>query len=176
MIKVVIVEDDLMIADMAKETLIAAGYEVSGIASTVTEAVVLCRRQKPDLAVIDVRLDDKSLADRSLGTDIVARLMSMGQLGILYASGNLTSAMMTVMGGHACLAKPYTCDDLVRALEIVSEIVATGTASPPFPRGFQVLPPTTCRTSGDRAFRPEARSAAKRSASSVGPQAREAIF
>jgi ActR/RegA family two-component response regulator len=143
MIKVVIVEDDLMIADIAKETLIASGYEVCGIARTVSEAVVLCRRRKPDLAVIDLRLDDRSLAEGWLGTDVVARLGSMGQLGVLYASGNLTSAMMTVIGGHACLAKPYSSADLVRGLEIVAEIVATGTASPPFPRGFRVLPRTS---------------------------------
>jgi hypothetical protein len=51
--------------------------------------------------------------------------------------------MMTVIGGHACLAKPYSSADLVRGLEIVAEIVATGTASPPFPRGLRVLPSTT---------------------------------
>jgi CheY-like chemotaxis protein len=147
MSKVVIVEDDLMIADMAKETLLGCGYDVCGIARTVSEAVALCRRHKPDLAVIDVRLDDMALADRSLGTDVVARLGSMGQLGVLYASGNLTSAMMTIIGGHACLAKPYASDDLVRALEIVAEIVAAGTASPPFPRGFRVLPPPTTTAS-----------------------------
>jgi len=49
--------------------------------------------------------------------------------------------------GDACLAKPYRSVDLVRGLEIVSEIIATGTALPPFPRGFQVLQPA--RPSGD---------------------------
>jgi CheY-like chemotaxis protein len=145
--KVVIVEDDLMIADMAKETLLGCGYEVCGIARTVSEAVALCRRRQPDLAVIDVRLDDMARADGSLGTDVVARLGGTGRLGVLYASGNLTSAMMTVIGGHACLAKPYASEDLVRALEIVAKIVATGMASPPFPRGFRVLPPPTAATS-----------------------------
>src|ERR1700686_69905 len=131
MIKVVIVEDDLMIADMAKETLVEYGYEVCGIARTVTEAVVLCRRRKPDLAVIDVRLDDGWLTDGWLGTDVVARLSDMGRLGILYASRNLPPPMMPVIGGPACLAKPYSSADLVRGLEIVAQIVATGTASPP---------------------------------------------
>jgi hypothetical protein len=51
--------------------------------------------------------------------------------------------MMTVIDGDACLAKPYRFADLLRGLEIVADIVATGTASRPFPRGFQVLPPAT---------------------------------
>jgi hypothetical protein len=45
--------------------------------------------------------------------------------------------------GHACLTKPYSSADLLRGLELVAELVGTGAASPPFPRGFQVLPPET---------------------------------
>ena len=138
MLKVLIVEDDLMIADMAEEILVEHGYEVCGIARTVAEAVALGQRHKPDLAVIDLRL-----ADGGLGTEIVPQLSGPGPLGVLYASANLTRAMMTVIDGHACLAKPYRSADLLRSLEIVVEIVATGTASEPFPRGFQVLPLAT---------------------------------
>jgi CheY-like chemotaxis protein len=135
MLKVLIAEDDLMIADMTEAMVVECGYEVCGIARTVAEAVALCRRHKPDLAVIDLRL-----ADGGLGTEIAAQLGSHGKLGVLYATGNVSHAMLTTADGHACLAKPYRSGDLQRSLEIVAEIVATGTASPPFPRGFQVLP------------------------------------
>ena len=39
--KVLIVEDDLMIANAAEEALVERGYEVYGIACTVAEAVAL---------------------------------------------------------------------------------------------------------------------------------------
>ena len=55
MLRVLIAEDDLMIADMVEEILILHGYEVCGIARTVSEAVELGRRCEPDLAVIDLR-------------------------------------------------------------------------------------------------------------------------
>ena len=135
MLKVLIAEDDLMIADMAEEFLVEFGYEVCGIARTVAEAVALGRRHRPDFAVIDLRL-----ADGGLGTEIAARLGAHGKVGVLYATGNVSHDMLTTADGHACLAKPYRATDLRRSLEIVAEIVATGTASPPFPRGFQVLP------------------------------------
>ena len=45
--KVLIAEDDLMIADMIEEILVNDGYEVCGIARTVGEAVELGRRHKP---------------------------------------------------------------------------------------------------------------------------------
>jgi response regulator of citrate/malate metabolism len=41
MLKVLIAEDELMIADMAEETLVKHGYEVCGIARTVAGAVRL---------------------------------------------------------------------------------------------------------------------------------------
>jgi DNA-binding response OmpR family regulator len=136
MLKVVIAEDDLMIADMAEEMLVEYGYEVCGIARTVAEAVALCRLHEPDLAIIDLRL-----ADGGLGTEIAAQLGGLAKLGVLYASGNVSHVMMSAANGHACLAKPYRSADLLRGLQIVAEMVATGTASQPFPRGFQVLPP-----------------------------------
>jgi hypothetical protein len=48
--------------------------------------------------------------------------------------------------GDACLAKPYRSADLLRGLEIVAEIVATGKAQPPFPPGFQLLHPAAAQS------------------------------
>jgi hypothetical protein len=111
---------------------------VCGIARTVTDAVALGRRHKPDLAVIDLLL-----ADGGLGTEIVSQLSELGPLGVLYASGNITDSMMAVIDGHACLLKPYRDTDLVRGLEIVVEIVANGSTSQPLPHGFRLLPLAT---------------------------------
>jgi len=41
MLKVLIAEDELLIADLLEEALVANGYEVCGIARTVDEAVAL---------------------------------------------------------------------------------------------------------------------------------------
>ena len=136
MLKVLIAEDDLMIADLAEEILIEHGYEVCGIARTVAEAVAMGQLHKPDLAVLDLRL-----ADGGLGTEIAAQLGPDLRLGVLYATGNVARVMLTATNGDACLAKPYRSADLLRGLEIVAGIVATGTALQPFPRGFQILNP-----------------------------------
>jgi DNA-binding response OmpR family regulator len=82
-LKVLIAEDDLMIADMVEQILVDAGYEVCGIARTVAEGVGLGRRHKPDLAVLDLRL-----AGGGLGTEIAAQLCGLGKLGVLYLSAN----------------------------------------------------------------------------------------
>ena len=80
--KVLIAEDDLLIADMVEEVLVDAGYEVCGIGRTVAEAVALGRRHRPDFAIIDMRL-----ADNGIGTDIVVELGMLGRIGVLYATG-----------------------------------------------------------------------------------------
>jgi DNA-binding response OmpR family regulator len=131
---VMIAEDDLMMADMLEDVLVAGGYEVCGIARTVEEGIELGDRCKPDLAVLDIRL-----AGGGLGTDIATRLHSRGGIGILYASGNSSQMGLTKDDGEALLRKPYRPDDVVRALKIVEQIVNTSEASQPFPKGFSVL-------------------------------------
>jgi DNA-binding response OmpR family regulator len=135
-LKVLIAEDDLMIADLAEDILTDKGYEVCGIARTVAEAVALAQLHKPDLAVLDLRL-----ADGGLGTEVAAQLLPLGRFGVLYATGNISQVVLTTANGDACLSKPYGSADLLRALEIVAQIVATGKALPPFPQGFQILHP-----------------------------------
>jgi CheY-like chemotaxis protein len=137
-LKVLIAEDDLIIADLAEEILIDEGYEVCGIARTVTDAVALAHQHKPDLLILDLRL-----ADGGLGTEIAAQLLPLGRLGVLYATGNISQIALTTVNGDACLSKPYSSTDLVRGLKIVTEIVANGKASSSFPKGFQVLHPAT---------------------------------
>jgi CheY-like chemotaxis protein len=142
-LKILIAEDNLMIADMAQDFLAGSGYEVCGIARTVGEAVTLARHHHPDLALIDLRL-----ADGGLGTEIAAQLSPFVDLGILYATGNISQVRLTTDDGHACLIKPYSASDLIRGLELVSGIVANGTAMAPFPRGFHVLPSPAAGTMG----------------------------
>jgi two-component sensor histidine kinase/ActR/RegA family two-component response regulator len=134
LLNVMIAEDDLLMADMLEEILVANGYEVCGIARTVDSAVALGERYKPALAILDLRL-----ADGGLGTDIAARLDRHDRPGILYTTGNVAQSVLTKADGEACLGKPYRPEDVVRALKIVEQIVSTGDAPQPFPKGFYVL-------------------------------------
>jgi DNA-binding response OmpR family regulator len=133
MTKVLIAEDDLMIADMIEASLLENGYEVTGIARTVAEGVMLGRENRPDFAILDMRL-----ADDGLGTEIEAQLRDGPRIGILYASGNINH-VIRLADHDACIAKPYPTRDLLNALKIVEQIVGDGIVSLPFPRGFQLL-------------------------------------
>ena len=141
MLKVLIAEDQLLIADMLEEALLASNYEVCGIARTTDEGVALGEIHMPDLAVLDVRL-----AHGDRGTDIARRLNSRGKFGVLYATGDdARHSTLTLADGDASIAKPYRPEDVVRALAIVREISTTGMASRPFPTGFRLLSPLDVR-------------------------------
>jgi two-component sensor histidine kinase/ActR/RegA family two-component response regulator len=134
MLKVMIAEDDLVIADMLEEFLEDAGYEVCGIARTVAAGVALAKCHKPDLALLDLRL-----SNGGFGTEVAAQIDRTGGVGILYVTGNASQIKLTKDDGDARLDKPYRPADVVRALEIVEEIKTARKATLPFPRGFHLL-------------------------------------
>src|SRR5450755_2508761 len=137
MTKVLIAEDDVMIADMVEELLSRSGYQVCGIARTVDEGVALAELHMPDLAIIDVRLGDDGL-----GTDICARL-DRSWTGVLFATGNIDQIINST-DGDACISKPYRSRDLLRGLDIVraihrAEIPAQRLPPGILPLGFHLL-------------------------------------
>lgn len=136
MLKVLIVEDDLMIADMTEAFLTESGYAVCGIGRTVEQALALAAEHLPDLALIDLRL-----SDGELGTDIAPQLQKRKRTGILFASGNATQFNLTSEDGDGCLVKPYLTRDLLSSLSIVTDIVTTGSTTQILPRGFKILKP-----------------------------------
>jgi DNA-binding response OmpR family regulator len=130
---VLIVEDDLTIADMLQEVLEAEGYRVSGIARTVDAAIELIELHQPDFAVIDL-----CLADGGLGTDVGAYLRATTKVGILYSTGNDSNAL-TVHLGDAVMTKPYRLTDVGYALKILSDLAETGQTRSKWPRNFRLL-------------------------------------
>ncbi len=144
---ILIAEDDLLVADMLERTVDEAGYQVCGIARTVSEGVVLGQLHRPELAIIDVRL-----AEGGFGTEIVARLrVCLPGLGVLYATANAGSVRLTSDDGHACLGKPYSGPGIVQALKLVERLVGGDPAVPPFPVRFAFLaaPPRPDDSCGD---------------------------
>jgi DNA-binding NarL/FixJ family response regulator len=56
-VRLLIVEDDFLVADELEHTLTNAGYEVVGVAASADEAVELTRTHDPAVVIMDVRLN-----------------------------------------------------------------------------------------------------------------------
>ena len=115
--RVLIVEDDALIALDVREALLAAGYEVCGMATSEDEAIDEARRTHPDFAVVDVNLapgDGRS----------VARALSEVHTAVLFATGQCDDVRrLNGAGAIACLPKPYNAADVPRALRAVANLV-----------------------------------------------------
>ncbi|WP_428485574.1 response regulator [Rhodopila sp.] len=136
--KILVAEDDFMLADFLEEALVEQGHDVCGVASNVRDAVELVRSRRPEVIVLDLQL-----GDNELGTDIVDQLMMLGDLGaigVLYVSGDADRIRRDAPLGHACLNKPYSLDALEAALEIVLNIARGSTIAHVLPHGMELLP------------------------------------
>jgi two-component system, response regulator PdtaR len=54
--RILVVEDDFLVAAEIEVALSEAGFDVAGVAATAEEAVALAQSQRPTLVVMDVRL------------------------------------------------------------------------------------------------------------------------
>jgi two-component system, response regulator PdtaR len=54
--RILVVEDDFVVAGGIERALSDAGFDVAGVAASADEAVELAESQKPSLIVMDVRL------------------------------------------------------------------------------------------------------------------------
>jgi len=135
MLKVLIVEDHVILADILENFLEIGGYDVCGIAANVAEAVALADLHNPDLAVLDYRM-----ADGEFGSQIRAQLKNKTKMAILYASGDPLEGKLTRLDGEAYIQKPYQMHDLLQAVRIVHEIKERhDISSLSFPKNFRLL-------------------------------------
>jgi DNA-binding NarL/FixJ family response regulator len=110
-IRILIVEDDFLIALQTESALTGAGFHVVGTATTAEEAIAFAREQRPFLAVMDIRL-----AGERDGIDAARELF--GELGIrcIFATAHddpRTRERAEPYAPLGWLAKPYTMASLV---------------------------------------------------------------
>jgi DNA-binding NarL/FixJ family response regulator len=113
--RILIVEDDFLVASEMENALIEAGFEIAAVASSAEEALELAREHRPILAVMDVHL-----ASRRDGVEAALELFSDHGIRCIFATAH--SDMDTRRRAEAALplgwiAKPYTMSSLVALVE-----------------------------------------------------------
>lgn len=107
--RVLVVEDEMMIAMLIEDMLVDMACEVVGPGFSLNQAVALARKEAFDLAVLDVNLggsESYPVADilRERGIPFIFAT-GYGQKGLTEAYQNVTT-----------LKKPFTSDELASAL------------------------------------------------------------
>jgi CheY-like chemotaxis protein len=122
--KVMIIEDESIIA-MDIEALVGdMGHRVTGIARTHREAVALARKEMPDLILADIQL-----ADNSSGIEAVNEVMTdLGRCPVIF----ITAFPERLLSGERkepafMIAKPYTQDQVRSAVSQAMFFASTET-------------------------------------------------
>jgi two-component SAPR family response regulator len=107
--KVLIVEDEWLIAATLEDTVAALGYEVIGPVPSVRDALGLIEREKLDFALLDISLG------REKSFPIAERLKEAG-VPFAFLTGYLAGNLPEAFVGISILAKPVCELDLLKAL------------------------------------------------------------
>jgi DNA-binding LytR/AlgR family response regulator len=128
-IKLLIVEDDMIIAAKVSMQLTNLGYEVTGIVPRGEEAIRHVEDNIPDIVLLDINL--KGMLD---GIETALAIHKIADIPIIYITANTDEATFNRAKGtrpHAFISKPIKNLDLQRAIELtISRIVETSTPKP----------------------------------------------
>lgn len=107
--KVLVVEDEALVAMLVEDALLDAGFAVIGPAATVEEALHLLGQEKPDAVVLDLNLAGET------STPIADVLAERG-IPYVIATGYGSAGLPAGHQGAMVLAKPYDPTELTAML------------------------------------------------------------
>jgi len=114
--RIMIVEDEGLIANAIAGHLRQFGHEVAGIASSGEEAMTILKQAQPDLILMDIRL--KGATD---GVDTAVRVRSEYGIPVVFLTSHADSSTMArarFAEPFGYLAKPFRPVNLASAIEI----------------------------------------------------------
>ncbi len=114
-LRILIVEDEILIALELESLLQDAGHEVVGMAASFDEATTLGQRLAPDLAFVDIHL-----TDGPTGVDVARRLGEQG-VTVLFMTANAKRIPEDFAGARGVISKPYTERGVRQALAYVTD-------------------------------------------------------
>jgi len=115
-LKIGVVEDELIIARTILNTLDELGYSHCGPAINYTEAMQMLEHDKPDLLLLDIQLSGKKD-----GIDVAQKLNELYCIPFIFLTANSdpeTIDRAKKVKPHAYIVKPFTKEELFAAIEI----------------------------------------------------------
>lgn len=116
--RILLVEDEVLIALEQTLYLESVGHEVLGPAATAAEAVEMAVADPPDLALVDVHL-----ARNSSGIDAAQQLSAQG-VPCLFITSFRDEMKGEPIIGIGCLPKPFSESSLLAAVDVARAILA----------------------------------------------------
>jgi two-component system nitrate/nitrite response regulator NarL len=132
-IRAIAVEDDEAVSKLIAQVLVSHGVEVCGTAASGEDGVALARRERPDVALVDLGLPKMS------GEDVIATIRQElpKTACIALTAVDIPARVLAAMraGASGYILKPFHAADLTKAVDDV----LSGEAAPISPRAAKVL-------------------------------------
>ncbi|MFC7445883.1 MULTISPECIES: LytR/AlgR family response regulator transcription factor [Mesoflavibacter] len=115
-VKILVVEDEILIADNICDTLEDLGYYTFEPAINYTEAITILKTEKPDIALLDI-----NLSGAKSGIDIAKEINEKYQIPFVFLTSNTdkdTVGLAKQVQPQAYLVKPFTQEELFTSIEI----------------------------------------------------------
>lgn len=123
--RILVVDDDRLVLATVTNGLAQAGFEVID-ADNGDEAILLARQQRPDLALLDIRMEGKS------GFDVAEYLRDVTRTPFMFLSAfadEPTRAKVAELGAVAYLVKPLEVGQIVPQVQAALDRVRDGAAA-----------------------------------------------
>ena len=109
-LRVLVIEDDALIALLLSELIAGMGHDVCATAATEAEAVIAAARHRPDLMIVDAGLGHGS------GVAAVEEILRAGPVAHLFLSGD-AGRVQTRRPDAIVVRKPFRQAELARAID-----------------------------------------------------------
>ncbi|MDU0365389.1 response regulator [Rhizobium sp. 25PS6] len=108
-LRILVVEDEALVAMMMEDILEELGHEVGAVASRLEDARELARTGDFDLAILDVNLDGQPSYP-------IAEALKERGIPFAFATGYGNKGLDRSFDGIPTLAKPFVGDDVARLI------------------------------------------------------------
>lgn len=112
--RVLIVEDEMLIAMMLQDMIADAGLEVEGVANSLKAGMDLASRADFDLAILDVNLNGEEVYP-------VAEILRKRGIPFIFSSGYGVGSIKSEFGKVPQVMKPFQQNMLMAALKAALE-------------------------------------------------------
>lgn len=127
--KILLVEDDMIIAADISIQLSKLGYEVIGINTRAEDALKTIAENRPDLILMDIILSGKMN-----GIEAAKLILEQHQVPVIFLTSNTddtTFQRALAAKPYAFIAKPFQKSELQRSLKLTLQRIAVEEESPP---------------------------------------------
>jgi CheY-like chemotaxis protein len=115
-VKVLIVEDEVIVAEDVRSKLSTKGFEVTGIVDTFDKALESVKANQPDVMILDIRIKGEITG---VETAIILAGQSEKPIPVVFltAFSEAEFPVLKALDGYTFIKKPFTEEALFDAIE-----------------------------------------------------------